>query len=33
MVKGLEQTFSQKRHTDGQQYMKRWLNITNYQGM
>ena len=31
MGRGPEQTFFQKRHTDGQQAHEKMLNITNYQ--
>ena len=32
MIRGYEQTFFQRRHTDGQQIHKKMLNITNHQG-
>lgn len=32
MGKGPEQTFSQIRHTNGQQIYKKMLNITNHRG-
>ena len=32
MSTGSEQTFFQRRHTDGQQVHENVLNITNYQG-
>ena len=30
--RGPEQTFLQRRHTDGQRVLKEMLNITNHQG-
>ena len=32
MAKGSEQTFSQRRHLNGQEIYEKVLNITNYQG-
>ena len=32
MGRGSEQTFLQRRHTDGQQAYEKMLNITNHQG-
>ena len=32
MGRGVEETFSQKRHTDGQQAHEKMFNITNYEG-
>ena len=32
MGKGLEQTFLQRRHTNGQQVYEKMLNIINHQG-
>lgn len=32
MSRGTEETFFQKRHTDGQQAHEKILNVTNHQG-
>ena len=32
MGRGGEQTFFQRRYTDGQQALEKMINITNYQG-
>ena len=32
MGRGFEQTFFQRRHTDGQQAHKNMVNLTNHQG-